>query len=282
MWQSIAAESADHLKPQRLRELGIYGGAQGIWVDKARTGKLTLDGIGVSVGLLHTGKSYADDLSSDGLLYHYPSTERPAGRDVAEVNSTKAAGRLALPVFVITPGASSVERKVHLGWVEAWDDRARLFLITFSTSQPCVGPDTNDEGAFELTTETARRTADKEVRHGQQRFKFWVVNRYGPSCAACGIDVISVLDAAHLCPKEKNGSDDARNGIVLCAVHHGALDAGLLAIHPDTTQFHFRPSGPWAEDLRMKYSSLSHLDKKPHRHALEWRWGQWSSVKDHR
>jgi hypothetical protein len=29
-----------------LRELGVYGGAQGIWVDKARTSSLTQDGSG--------------------------------------------------------------------------------------------------------------------------------------------------------------------------------------------------------------------------------------------
>ena len=46
-----------------MRELGIYGGAQGIWVDKARTGELTPGGSGVTVSVLHTGQSYADDLA---------------------------------------------------------------------------------------------------------------------------------------------------------------------------------------------------------------------------
>jgi hypothetical protein len=88
--------------PGVLRDLGIYGGAQGVWVDKARTGSLTEDATGVTVGLLHTGSSYADDLSDDGVIYHYPNTNRPRGRDLAEIEATKAAGRLGLPVFVIT------------------------------------------------------------------------------------------------------------------------------------------------------------------------------------
>jgi len=99
--------STDSVEPQRLRQLGIYGGAQGIWVDKRRTSRITPDGAGVAVGLLHTGSSYPDDLSTDGVLYHYPKTERPARRDAAEVDSTKAAGRLGLPVFVITPSLIS-------------------------------------------------------------------------------------------------------------------------------------------------------------------------------
>jgi len=45
-------------------------------VDKSRTGELTPDGMGVAVSVLHTGRSYADDLSEDSLLYHYPATNR--------------------------------------------------------------------------------------------------------------------------------------------------------------------------------------------------------------
>ncbi len=60
----------------------MYGGAQGIWVDKARTGKLAENGNGVTVSLTHSGKSYPDDWSEDGVIYHYPDTHRPPGRDV--------------------------------------------------------------------------------------------------------------------------------------------------------------------------------------------------------
>jgi hypothetical protein len=68
-----------------LRELGIYGGAQGIWVDKEHTQALTPERTGVTVGLLHTGSSYPDDLAEDGVFYHYPLTNRPPARDRAEV-----------------------------------------------------------------------------------------------------------------------------------------------------------------------------------------------------
>ncbi len=45
------------------------------------------NGIGVTVGLLHTGKAYPDDLDATGVLYHYPSTER-VGHDAAEISAT--------------------------------------------------------------------------------------------------------------------------------------------------------------------------------------------------
>lgn len=90
------------MPPKLLRELRIYGGAQGIWVDKTRTRSLTPEGAGITVGILHTGSSYADDLSADGVLYHYPQTGRGDARDRAEINATMEAKRNQLPIFVIT------------------------------------------------------------------------------------------------------------------------------------------------------------------------------------
>jgi len=49
-------------------------------VDKARTGDLTPDGMGVAVSVLHTGGSYADDLSADSLL---STTHQPIGVAIA-------------------------------------------------------------------------------------------------------------------------------------------------------------------------------------------------------
>jgi putative restriction endonuclease len=78
LWRTLLATGGPTgMSPQRLRALGMYGGAQGVWVDKARTALLTANGDGVTVGVLHTGTAYADDLSVDGVLYHYPRTQRP-------------------------------------------------------------------------------------------------------------------------------------------------------------------------------------------------------------
>jgi hypothetical protein len=37
LWKTLSKERLDDIEPARLRDLGVYGGAQGIWVDKART-----------------------------------------------------------------------------------------------------------------------------------------------------------------------------------------------------------------------------------------------------
>lgn len=259
-----------------LREFGIYGGAQGVWVDKARTKSLTDDGTGVTVGLLHTGVAYADDLSEDGVLYHYPDTNRVKGRDLSEINATKAAGRFGVPVFVITHSQpDSTKRDVHLGWIEGWDDSLKLFLITFDATEPLQAVTESDEEPFDLVAR--KRSAKREVqsRLGQQRFKFRVFKRYGLRCAVCDISIAELLDAAHLRPKREYGSDDARNGLVLCALHHRALDAGLFSIEPGSLKIPCREVGPDASALKIEHPTLKHLAMKPHRDALKWLWSRW-------
>jgi putative restriction endonuclease len=260
--------------PGTLRELGIYGGAQGIWVDKARTGGLTADGNGVTVSVLHTGQSYADELAEDCVLYHYPRTRRPPRRDASEVNATKSAGLLGLPLFVVThPSPSAKTRDARLGWIEAWNDELATFLMSFDERPPvslAASPDEDER--FQLVDERHRRRAEVTIRDGQQRFKFHVLGRYGPRCAACGLDVPELLDAAHLCPKSHCGSDDARNGLVLCVLHHRALDVGLIAIEPETLRIVCREPGPDAGRLGVMNESLAHLRRKPHVEALRWNW----------
>ena len=257
------------VNPSVLRKLGIYGGAQGVWVDKARTSDLTEDGFGVTVGLLHTGSSYQDDISEDAVLYHYPDTQRLGRRDNSEIEATKNAKKFHLPVFVITyPTPSSSRRDVRLGWVEEWDDRLAIFLITFSESSTV---EVQEETPFNLTDKASgSKTTTTQTRPGQMKFKFDCLARYGQECAVCGINVKEMLDAAHIYPKENNGSDDPRNGLILCASHHRAFDAGLFKIHPETLDFHFKDKG--SKDLKITCKSLQHLPSPPHPEALRWHW----------
>ena len=100
MWEKLIAEvGPKNVSPHLLRELRIYGGAQGVWVDKDQTGQLTTDGFGVTVGLLHTGEHYPDDLREFSIVYHYPKTNRPPSRDAGEIEATKAARPLSLSVL---------------------------------------------------------------------------------------------------------------------------------------------------------------------------------------
>ena len=273
-WRELLRQGGPKaVEARALRDLGIYGGAQGIWVDKARTGSLADNGSGVTVAVLHTGSSYQDDLATDCILYHYPSTDRPASRDLGEVDATKNAKHLGLPVFVVTyPAPNSRHRDVNLAWVWDWDDQACHFLFSFGEEAPQHNLDVGDNAPFELTEPKAPSKRLATAREGQQRFKFVVFKRYGPRCAFCDIGVRDVLDAAHLRAKRHDGSDDPRNGLVLCALHHRAFDAGLVEVHPETLELHMRDEGPSRETLRITRESIKHLTKPPHPVALRWCW----------
>ena len=213
LWKTLSSENLEEIEPQRLRELKIYGGAQGIWVDKSQTASPEMGLDGVTVGILHTGRHYADDLSEDGVIYHYPKTSRPPARDAAEVQATKNAMVHRLPIFIIRSGKTSQSRRsVKLGWVCDFDDNNGQFLVLFGQDTP---PDyakaQSETDPFALMEEPRKKTAMIMVRTGQQRFRFHVLSKFGSKCAVCDICHPLLVTAAHICGKSERGSDDWRN-----------------------------------------------------------------------
>jgi hypothetical protein len=268
LWEALKDKGGPFDVPARLlRELGIYSGQQGVWINKQRTQSISSKG--VTVSLKHTGRHYPDDLSTDGVIYHYPVTLR-RGHDESEVAATKEAQRLEIPVFVITETANA-RRNVYLGQVVDWDDLAKQFFVEF-IQNPAVAPVQEVlQSPFRAFDETERGIGIHKLRPGQARFKFETVKRYGPRCAFCDIQVTSALDAVHLISKAEKGSDDARNGLVLCATHHRILDSGLVRIHPDT--LNLEPQAPYSLiDLFIRHDSIGHLSEVPDHLALDWCW----------
>lgn len=274
VWRTIKSEGGpDGLIPQRIRSLGIHRGQQGIFRDQVRTSHLTHSGTGVAVGLLHTGRVYSDALSDDGLTYHYPSTIR-GRRDHNEVESIMACRELGLPLFVIIkPHPTARTRNVRLGWVRERDEQLGLILISFgdvAPERPVAGADQLDSTPFVLQQRQSSRRGTTKTRPGQAEFRFDVLRRYGAECTVCRIAHQDLLHAAHICPVEASGCDDARNGIVLCLTHHRAFDKGLFRIDPDTTVI-FPAGGARAlADIGVVRAALSHLPRLPHPTALRW------------
>src|SRR5262249_12962905 len=158
-------------------------------------------------------------------------------RDDSEIEATKAAGNLRLPVFVVShPTPRSPVRDVALGWVEGWNDDAAIFLITFADHAPdlLLDRDRTNEEPFELEGFGTRVRREAMVRTGQARFRFQVIQHYGAVCAVSGIEVLQMLEAVHLREIADGGSNDPRNGLVLSASHHRAFDAGLFIVNPDS------------------------------------------------
>ncbi|MFJ4709713.1 HNH endonuclease [Streptomyces anulatus] len=274
VWKNLLTrrDESGLVRADVVRSVGAYGNFRGIWADKTRTRKVHPDG--VTIGLKHTGQHYADDLSDSGVLYHYPVTRQP-GRDLGEVNATKAAAVLQLPLFVITEHGD--RRGVKLAWVEGWEDRSKLFLVRFGDVPPVevIDHDRSEEQPFELEGNQRRRKHGAvTVRADQARFKLEVFQRYGPRCSLSGIEVPQMVEAVHLRGYAEGGSSDARNGLPMNAALHRAFDAHLFCINPDTLTVEVRQDGPSLSELGIVNPKLA-MSRLPHQDALRWRYSEW-------
>lgn len=60
-------------------------------------------------------------------------------------------------------------------------------------------------------------------------FRKRVLGAYEHRCAACGVQ-LELLDAAHIIPVASNDStDETKNGIALCKLHHAAFDRNFIS-----------------------------------------------------
>ena len=67
------------------------------------------------------------------------------------------------------------------------------------------------------------------------RFRVNVLRAYDHRCCMCGLQ-LDLLDAAHIIPVEhERGTDETKNGLSLCALHHRAFDHSLVTVRTDYT-----------------------------------------------
>ena len=87
-------------------------------------------------------------------------------------------------------------------------------------------------------TETNTEFAKNRRRVRDTAFTKLVRDTYDYQCAVCGSsrespDGNPEVEAAHIYPKHEGGSDDPRNGIALCKLHHWAFDTGWFSLTDD-------------------------------------------------
>jgi hypothetical protein len=68
-----------------------------------------------------------------------------------------------------------------------------------------------------------------------KQYNYAVVKQYNYACAVCNFrlstpDNVYEIQAAHIIPRSKRGTDDPRNGIGLCGIHHWAFDKGVISV----------------------------------------------------
>jgi putative restriction endonuclease len=75
------------------------------------------------------------------------------------------------------------------------------------------------------------QTVNRKIRDA--RFRANVLRAYSHRCCVCGIQ-LDLLDAAHIIPVEhERGTDEIKNGLSLCALHHRAFDHALITVCAD-------------------------------------------------
>lgn len=81
------------------------------------------------------------------------------------------------------------------------------------------------------------QTSIRESLVRDRAFRKLVIQQYRQRCAVCGFGLTTPngghgIQAAHIIPKAKYGTDDPRNGIGMCGVCHWAFDEGVFSISP--------------------------------------------------
>lgn len=258
------------LSASEVRDLGIYGGASGVWVDKIRTKEFAHEG--VAVGLLHTGRHYDDDIDETGVLYHYPTTQRPESRDNNEIQSIKNAKELNLPIFVIRNVGG--RKRIDLAWLNDFDDQLRICVLTFHGLSPADNIHITNKAPSNVPLFGQRRKTAKEVLRAERDplFKFNILKRFQGICPVTEINVTEMLDAAHIIPVASGGTESSENGILLSASAHRAMDSGLWAINPLTLQIETKKDGPSTQQMKLSVTDLTKHANYLNREALEFRY----------
>lgn len=88
----------------------------------------------------------------------------------------------------------------------------------------------------EAPNDEVRRKTSVSVllRKGQAAFRKRLLHVYDGRCAISGVNVETVLDAAHIDDYARSGLNASTNGLLLRSDFHDLFDAGLLKIEPDT------------------------------------------------
>lgn len=148
-----------------------------------------------------------------------------------------------------------------------FDSEERFMAALFKADAALA---TDAEAEFDIfATRAEAHLRHVRDRAGQASFRDQVLRKQGARCVVCDFAIPEGLEAAHLVPKNENGSDDARNGLAFCALHHRLFDRGVFRIDPDTLEI--VAEGVWTlSDLRITKRDIKSVKLVVHETALRW------------
>jgi len=253
------------VKPSKLRDLGIYGGAAGVWVNSDVTRGVVSPSSGVAVSILHTGKNYSDNMSSKGIDYDFPNTNRNGSHDQNEIQALKNCFESKIPLFVISKASNQKLRNVHIGLVQTFDEINAKAFIKF-VAQDKLFPTANEtikesqaeykeafenkvNESFDDSSKNRKRRLDSRSTKPKVVYRLVQDYRRDPDVVA-----EALYRAKGFCEKckEKAPFIKRSNGEPYLEVHHirplsqGGLDSleNVISLCPNChREIHFGPAG---------------------------------------
>ena len=253
----------------------IHRGERGIYRDLSKTRKLSFED-GICQSILDTGRKYDDILTDSYLTYYYPDTSHKS-RDVGEINSLKISQKYNIPIFVVLGSDEDTKTKeIRLGYVQSFNDVQKSFLISFiEDNKRIINPIENiiEEQKDETDvlfddTRQRKKTLSSNRNNNQPKFNFDVFKYYQNQCAVCDINYF--LEAAHIIPVKNRGTDNKKNGIILCKNHHKAFDDMFFRINYQNYNIEILKENKVS--LKILRDNINHLTNKPGNIFLEWRY----------
>jgi len=108
------------------------------------------------------------------------------------------------------------------GFTPADDEELRMLNALASVSEQDIDTQITDHKRREVITSIKRKYREYDFRDR-------VLAAYRATCAFCGVQ-LKLVDAAHIIPVAADSStDETRNGLALCVLHHRAYDQNLLS-----------------------------------------------------
>jgi putative restriction endonuclease len=173
---------------------------------------------------------YEDNVGEDEYpRYKWRGTD-PQHSDNRALRTAMALGRPMMWFLGVAPGLYRAEYPV---WLVDEEPEAMQFVVALDRSM-------RTGWSRELILQPfnpGRRYAETIVRTRlhQRPFRDRVLLAYGSQCALCRLRHAPLLDAAHIKEDSDGGEPIVPNGVAMCAIHHRAFDAFVLAVRPDYT-----------------------------------------------
>ena len=197
LFSKIQFDENGQVEYVRIVLLGLYKPQAGIYAPYSES-----LGRRVTLSFLITGTKYEDKSDDNFIEYSYPDTQRQ-GADKAEIDATKAAMHLKLPIYVITGNKiSGKKRSVQSALVRDFDDSSKKFLVeiindVFSKAKP------DTISSFQPFEEDLKKEfRNNKVFRRDPDFRFGILKRYGTKCAVCSISIEDIIEAAHIVEKK--------------------------------------------------------------------------------